>query len=167
MRHGANLKVKRCKSEGCNLIASRKGGLCLKHWKKKHQNAEAAAEQTAVAVPALPIEPPLTCAICRDPYDISEMVRCAKGKGCSCTICHDCLVTGFSRPGMFVNGHWQYYDMARCPVCKREDAFSLNENDAAIVSWEMEEMYRFEVASVGASYASTSHEQGDPEWFPI
>ena len=68
---------------------------------------------------------------------------------------------------MFVNGQWQYYDMAQCPQCRGEEAFSLDENDAAIVSWEMEEMYCFEVASVGASYASTSHEEGDPEWLPI
>jgi hypothetical protein len=35
---------------------------------------------------------------------------------------------------------------------------------AAAVNLEMNEMYCFEAASVGASYASTSHEQGDSEW---
>jgi hypothetical protein len=38
----------------------------------------------------------------------------------------------------------------------------LDEADAAIV--QREDMYAFDAASVGASYASTSHEQGDSEW---
>ena len=127
------------------------------------RNTEAAAEQTAVAIPALPpIEPSSKCAICHDPHDINKLVACAKG--CSCTVCHACLVRGFSRPGMFVNGQWQYYDAARCPQCRGEEAFSLDDNDEAIVDRGVEETYRFEVASVGASYASTSHEEGDPEY---
>ena len=162
MRHGANLK-RRCSSEGCNFQAQRKGGLCFTHWQKKQRNAEAAAEETAVAVPALPpLELPV-CYICHDPYDISEMVNCAKEK-CSCTVCHDCLVTSFSSPGYYVDGEWQDHDAARCPNCRGEDAFSLDERDQAIVNGEMEEMYCpcYEDASV-----ATSHEQGDPEWLPI
>ena len=170
-RHGGKPKLTLCSSEGCNYPArTREDGLCFLHWEKeKYRNAQAAAEQT-VAVPALPpppLEPLPKCAICLDPYDISEMVTCGIESACSYTVCHNCLVRRFSKPWKMVNGQWIYYDPAQCPYCQQEDAFSLNERDQAIVNRETEEMYCYEVASVGASYASTSHEQGDPEWFPI
>eukprot|EP00984_Skeletonema_dohrnii_P011568 scaffold4626_cov110-Skeletonema_dohrnii-CCMP3373.AAC.15 len=63
-----------------------------------------------------------------------------------------------------VNGQFIEYDPTQCPVCRVVGAFSLDARDAAAVNWEMNEMYRFEAASVGASYASTSHEQGDSEF---
>ncbi|KAK1738486.1 hypothetical protein QTG54_010516 [Skeletonema marinoi] len=63
-----------------------------------------------------------------------------------------------------VNGQLIEYDPTQCPACRVVGVFSLDETDAAAVNWEMNEGYCFEDASVGASYASTSHEQGDSEW---
>jgi hypothetical protein len=73
----------------------------------------------------------------------------------------------FTCPFRFVNGEPIEYDGSKCPACRAEGAFSLNETDEAIVEREVADMYRFEAASVGASYASTSHEQGDlSDWEP-
>ena len=156
-RHGAKLKIKRCSHEGCNYPARKKDGLCYRHRQKKQRNVEAAAEETAVSVPALPpIELPV-CYICHDPCDISEMANCAKG--CSCTVCHDCLVTGFSKPGMYVDGQLQHYDMARCPNCRGEDAFSLNERDQAIVNREIS----YEEGSLATSHDDSEYEPTSDE----
>jgi len=167
-RHGAKHKVKLCRSDGCNNIGKRKGGLCYSHWRKKHRAEESTAEQAAVAVPALlPIDfqPSETnCVICFEAYNVNEVVTCATESACSCAVCHDCLVTSFSRPLKMVNGQFIEYDPTQCPTCRAVGAFSLDETDAAAVNWEMNEMYCFEAASVGASDASTSHEQGDSEW---
>eukprot|EP00984_Skeletonema_dohrnii_P036290 scaffold37098_cov139-Skeletonema_dohrnii-CCMP3373.AAC.1 len=166
--HGAKDKIKLCRSDGCSNIGKRKGGLCFKHWTKKHRSEESTTEQAAVAVPALPpidLQPSETeCVICFDAYNVSEMVTCAAESACSCVVCHDCLVTCFSSPWKMVNGQLIEYDPTQCPACRKVGAFSLDEIDAAIVYREMNEMYRFEAASVGASDASTSHEQGDSEW---
>jgi hypothetical protein len=72
----------------------------------------------------------------------------------------------FASPYRFVNGQVIEYDGSKCPACRAEGAFSLNETDGAIVEREVADMYWFEAASVGASYASTSHEDGDEEFFP-
>eukprot|EP00984_Skeletonema_dohrnii_P000523 scaffold170_cov129-Skeletonema_dohrnii-CCMP3373.AAC.3 len=167
--HGAKLKVKKCSKEGCdNLSSRRKCGLCYSHWAKKHRAEESTAGQAATAVPALPpidLQPSESeCVICFDACNVNEMVTCAAESACSCVVCHDCLVTSFSRPLKMVNGQLIEYDPTQCPLCRAVGAFSLDETDAAIVNWEMNEMYCFEAASVGASDASTSHEQGDSEW---
>ena len=142
--------------------------MCYSHWRKKHRAEESTAAQAAVAVPALPpidLQPSETeCVICFDAYNASEMVTCAAKSACSCALCHDCLVTCFSSPWKMINGELIEYDPAKCPSCQAEGAFSLDARDAAAVNLEMNEMYCFEAASVGASYASTSHEQGDSEW---
>jgi len=167
--HGAKRKLKPCSIEGCKSLAKRKGGLCYSHWAKKHRNAQAGAEQAAVAVPALPpVELPPTesateseCDICFEPCNINDLTTCAIESACSYTICHDCLVSSFSRPLKMLNGQLVEYDPTQCPNCRQEGAFSLDERDTDM---EMEAMYNFGDASVGASYASTSHEQGDSPW---
>jgi len=161
-RHGAKRKLKPCSIEGCKSLATRRGGLCYSHWAKKRRNEQAAAEQDAVAVPALPpVELPPTesiCDICYDPCNINDLATCAIKSACSFAMCHDCLVSSFKRPVKMINGQIVEYDPTQCPNCRQEGAFSLDERDA---DREMEARYDLGDASVGASYASTSHEQGD------
>lgn len=63
-----------------------------------------------------------------------------------------------------INGELVERDPTQCPHCRQNGAFSLSDRDTAIVVRIMNERYCFRDASVGASYASTSHEQGDSEW---
>eukprot|EP00985_Skeletonema_marinoi_P011177 scaffold5297_cov108-Skeletonema_marinoi.AAC.5 len=63
-----------------------------------------------------------------------------------------------------VNRPTHRIDPTKCPACRKVGAFSLDASDAAAVNWETNERYCFEAANVGASDASTSHEQGDSEW---
>ena len=102
--------------------------------------------------------------ICYEEYNSDELVACGSGTACPWEICHPCLIQSFTRPLMMINGMVTERDPAQCPHCQAEGAFSLDEDDAAAVNQEIGEMYCFEVASVGASYASTSHEQGDSPW---
>eukprot|EP00984_Skeletonema_dohrnii_P034540 scaffold33587_cov107-Skeletonema_dohrnii-CCMP3373.AAC.7 len=146
------------------------------HWEKKHRAEEFTAEQARsqyqyqyrhFLLSSCKLQPSETvCVIlkwvCRETYNASEVVTCAAGNACSCAVCHDCLVTCFSRPWKMINGQLIEYDPTKCPSCQAEGVFSLDARDAAAVNLEMNEMYCFEAASVGASYASTSHEQG--EW---
>eukprot|EP00984_Skeletonema_dohrnii_P029348 scaffold19864_cov72-Skeletonema_dohrnii-CCMP3373.AAC.2 len=104
-----------------------------------------------------------SCTICYETDNANEMVTCAAESTCSCAFCHDCLVTCFSRPWRMINGQLIEYDPTKCPLCLGAGAFSLDERDAAAVAREMGRII-IEDASVGASYASTSHEQSDSEW---
>ena len=158
--------VKQCSKEGCGNL-SRRGGLCYSHWSKSIdlQNRQLRKLRSQYRRLLLSLQPSETaCAICFDKYNVNEMVTCAAESACSCALCHDCLVTCFSKPWRMVNGQLIEYDPTQCPACRKVGAFSLDETDAAIVNMEMNERYCFETASVGASYASTSHEQSDSEW---
>ena len=107
------------------------------------------------------------CLICCETYNVDDLVTCAAENACTFPICHDCLVTSFLRPLKFEDGLLTEYDPTQCPHCQAKGAFCLDERDEAIVQREASDMYKFDAASVGASYASTSHEQGDlSDWEP-
>ncbi len=110
------------------------------------------------------------CDICYETHNVDDLVKCASDSACTKSICHDCLVRNFLRPWKLDGGRLTNYDPTKCPYCLTEGAFSLDETDKAIVEREVDtmysesDMYAFEQATVGASYASSSHEQGDGEW---
>jgi hypothetical protein len=95
---------------------------------------------------------------------LSRKVTCASRKCMQmCSLCRTCLRGRLIRPWKQISGDWVYVDPEQCPRCRLGGAFSsLDNTDAAVV--ERDNMYRFDAASVGASYASTDHEQGDSEW---
>ena len=138
-----------------------RGGFCYRHRANRRTTATAVTtEGAAVSVPALPpveLEPSETeCPICFDPpVGNNYLITCDQ---CSYAVCNECLVRAFSNPWKFVNGECIYYDPTKCPQCRVEGAFYVDEDAAAEVE---RGMYRFDAGSVGASYASTSHEQGD------
>ena len=127
IRHGAKDLLKKCRNENCSNVAWR-GGFCYRHRRDKSADT---AEGGAVSVPALP---PLElhpnephCEVCFDTYSVDDLVKCASDSACTYAICHGCLVTMFTCPYRFVNGQPIEYDGSKCPACRAEGAFSLNE----------------------------------------
>jgi hypothetical protein len=186
VRHGA--RIKECKSEGCSYLAWR-GGFCYRHREDRLTATEVITEGVEVSVPALPpidlpapqegpsedaeLESIEDCGICYKAYNIDDLVKCGSDTSCAKSICHDCLIRNFLCPSKLDGGQLTNYDPTKCPYCLTKGAFSLDETDGAIVEREVATMYSesgmyaFEQATVGASYASTSHEQGDlSDWEP-
>lgn len=135
------------------------------------------------------------CVLCFEASDVAELNTCAADNACACIICHTCVRQRFRFQYQRKNGQVIHYNPNECPCCRTDGAFSLNEEEQLAMESETcigganfyassddmsysdrdldydEETvggrsYYSEGTSVGGqTNYSTSHEDGDSEWF--